>query len=86
VPVDPDLIAAVTVPGAILGIAVSFMHYASKWRAAKVTPQHDVENRLARLEVAIDDMTAELSRVSEGQQTMTRLLTDRSHEASHAAR
>jgi hypothetical protein len=50
-------------------------------------PQLDaIEKRLARLEVAIDDMTSELTRVTEGQQFVTRLLGERSSESSHAAR
>jgi hypothetical protein len=45
-----------------------------------------IEKRLARLEVAIDDMTSELTRVTEGQQFVTKLLGERSSESSHAAR
>jgi hypothetical protein len=41
-----------------------------------------VEKRLARLEVAIDDLTTELSRVTEGQQFTNKLLADRSAEMS----
>jgi hypothetical protein len=36
-----------------------------------------VEQRLARLEVAVDDMTAALAQVKEGQQMVTRLLGER---------
>jgi hypothetical protein len=39
-----------------------------------------IEKRLARLEVAIDDLTTELSRVTEGQQFTNKLLADRSAE------
>ncbi|HTD61730.1 MAG TPA: hypothetical protein VK679_13850 [Gemmatimonadaceae bacterium] len=39
-----------------------------------------IEKRLARLEVAIDDLTTELSRVTEGQQFTNKLLADRSPE------
>jgi len=41
-----------------------------------------IEKRLARLEVAIDDLTSELGRVTEGQQFTNKLLADRSAEAS----
>jgi hypothetical protein len=41
-----------------------------------------VEKRLARLEVAIDDLTNELGRVTEGQQFTNKLLADRSAEMS----
>jgi hypothetical protein len=43
----------------------------------------DVEMRLARLEVAIDDMAAELTRVTEGQQFVTKLLAEKPMEAAH---
>jgi hypothetical protein len=36
-----------------------------------------VEKRLARVEVALDDLAAELARVTEGQQFLTQVLTDR---------
>jgi hypothetical protein len=39
-----------------------------------------IEKRLARLEVAIDDLTSELGRVTEGQQFTNKLLADRSAE------
>lgn len=45
-----------------------------------------IEKRLARLEVAIDDMTTELSRVTEGQQFVHKLLGERSSEGINAAR
>lgn len=45
-----------------------------------------IEKRLARLEVAIDDMASELGRVTEGQQFVTKLLGERSSEGVNAAR
>ena len=36
------------------------------------------EQRLARLEVAVDDMSAAFGRVAEGQQFLTKLLAERS--------
>lgn len=45
-----------------------------------------IEKRLARLEVAIDDMANELTRVTEGQQFVTKLLAERASEASHVPR
>ena len=41
-----------------------------------------LEQRFARVEVALDDVTTELHRVSEGQGSMTKLLSDRSRDAS----
>ena len=48
----------------------------------KIAPQDAgalaaVEQRLARVEVALDDLTTELGRVTEGQQFLTKVLTDR---------
>jgi hypothetical protein len=83
VPVDPEVIAALTVPVASMGTVVAFMHYATKWRLARVKPSSDVENRLARLEVAIDDMSAELTRMIEGQQVVTKMLAERASGVSH---
>jgi hypothetical protein len=36
-----------------------------------------VEQRLARVEVALDELTAEFGRIAEGQQLLTKALTDR---------
>jgi hypothetical protein len=36
-----------------------------------------VEQRLARVEVALDDLTTELGRVTEGQHFLTKVLTER---------
>ncbi|HZS61358.1 MAG TPA: hypothetical protein VFA43_18925 [Gemmatimonadaceae bacterium] len=83
---DPDLVAAVTVPLSIFGTVYAFMRYGVQWRMAKMKPGTDLENRLARLEVAIDDMTAELQRVTEGQQLVTKLLAEKSLEAGHGSR
>jgi hypothetical protein len=86
VAVDPEVIAAVTMPTSLAAIVLGVGHYWTKLRIAHRTPSADVEKRLARLEVAIDDMTAELSRVAEGQQFMNKLLSDRSAEEHRAAR
>jgi hypothetical protein len=40
-----------------------------------------LEQRFARVEVAIDDLTSELHRVSESNGFLTRLLSERSREA-----
>ena len=85
-PVDPEVIAAFTVPVSFMGTVYAFMHYVTKWRMAKLKPTADVENRLARLEVAIDDMAAELTRMIEGQQVVAKLLSDRALEGSREPR
>ena len=83
---DPEVIAAFTVPLSIMGTVYAFMHYATQWRLAKLKPGADVENRLARVEVAIDDMAAELTRMVEGQQQVTKLLTERAEGVGHGTR
>jgi sensor domain CHASE-containing protein len=78
-----DAVAAIFVFAAMAAMVVGVAHYWYKARTVKLQP-NDAEKRLARLEVAIDDMTAELVRVSEGQQILTKLLADRSSESIHA--
>jgi hypothetical protein len=84
--VDPDLIAAITIPTSVMGTVLGLAHYLNKWRQAKVKPSDDMEHRLARLEVAIDDMSAELTRMIEGQQVVTKMLAEHASEASHGTR
>ena len=85
-PVNPELVAAFTVPLAFMGSFIALVYYATKRRLSKGAPGNDIENRLARLEVAIDDMTTELQRVTEGQQFVTKLLSEKALEASHGTR
>ena len=68
-------------------VVVGVGHYATKvmrLRNERLKPSADVEMRLARLEVAIDDMAGELARVTEGQQFVTKLLAEKSSEPSRA--
>jgi hypothetical protein len=81
-----DSLAAIFVFMSLSAAIVGVAHAWSKVRIAKLSHSDTVEKRLARLEVAIDDMTSELARVSEGQQMMTKLLAERSSEGSHAGR
>jgi hypothetical protein len=53
---------------------------------AKAPQLESVEKRLARLEVAIDDLTSEIGRMSEGQHLVTKLLVDRSRELPEESR
>jgi hypothetical protein len=46
-------------------------------RGASADAVQAYEKRLARVEVAIDDLTAAVGRVSEGQQFLTNVLSDR---------
>jgi hypothetical protein len=40
-----------------------------------------VEQRLARVEVALDELTSEFGRIADGQQFLTKVLTDRAADA-----
>ena len=75
--VDPELIAAFTVPASILGTVWAFMHYATQWRLEKGKASADVENRLARVEVAIDDLSAAISQMTESHRFLTAALGQR---------
>jgi precorrin-6B methylase 2 len=46
-------------------------------RGASVDALEAYEKRLARVEVAIDDLTVAIGRVTEGQQFLTNVLTER---------
>lgn len=84
---ETDMIAAIFVPLSLAAIVIGVAHYFYKWRALRtMTPTADVEKRLARVEVALDDVTSELMRVTEGQQMLTKLLAERAAEASHVPR
>jgi hypothetical protein len=64
---------------AIVGIIVSgiLKLRSSKNTKTVVESLESVEQRFARVEVALDDLTAELARLSEGQQSVQRLLAQR---------
>jgi hypothetical protein len=68
----------------VLVLGLRFIAYKQSHRVA---PQDAgalgaVEQRLARVEVALDDLASELGRVSEGQQFLTKVLTDRTPDAA----
>lgn len=68
-------------------VVIGVGHYVTKMirlRNERLKPSADVEMRLARLEVAIDDMAAELTRVTEGQQFVNKLLVEKSGEGIRA--
>jgi hypothetical protein len=63
-----EALAAVTFFGSIAMVVIGAGHYVTKLarlRNERLKPSADVERRLARLEVAIDDMTAEIGRMTE---------------------
>lgn len=73
-------------PGSVVFIVVCSLVAVTIWvwvgvKYGQTTKPKDldaIEKRLARLEVAIDDLTNELGRVTEGQQFTNKLLADRS--------
>ena len=78
-------------PGSVVFIVVVSLVAVTIWvwvgvkygqQQAKPESLDAIEKRMARLEVAIDDLTNELSRVTEGQQFTNKLLADRSSEMS----
>ena len=73
----------------ILGIPLVIVHARKLWKRDSVTASpaaHDSDQRLERMEHAIDAIAVEVERLSEGQRFMTKLLSDRSPEraALHA--
>jgi hypothetical protein len=86
--IDPSLVG---LPGFVVLIPIAFIVFVLApiaiaaarlmWRRANVTPirpSWDSEQRLARLEQAIDSVAVEVERISESQRFMTRLLTESS--------
>ncbi len=71
----------VAVPVSIFG-CITFTILGSKWigykRSSGAGPEalESLERRLARVEVAIDDLTGEIGKISEGQQFLTKVLAD----------
>jgi hypothetical protein len=85
---DPDapfILAALSI------IALTILGVGRMWfyRGTPADPAHKrlraIEDRLARIEQALDAIAIETERISEGQRFTTRLLTDRMHEAPSAA-
>ena len=75
-----DAVALVFVMASVATMVVGLAHYWYKSRVAKysaVKPAADVEMRLARLEVAIDDMTAAIGQMNESQRFLTAALAQR---------
>jgi hypothetical protein len=68
-------------------VIVLGLRYFSYKQSHREAPQDagalaSVEQRLARVEVALDDLASELGRVAEGQQFLTKVLTDRTPDAA----
>jgi hypothetical protein len=73
-----DAIALVFTMAGLATMVVAIAHYWYKAHVAKLTaakPAADVEMRLARLEVAIDDMSAAIGQMTESHRFLTSALT-----------
>jgi hypothetical protein len=82
----PEIIVPIAFFATIVVLVLGLRYFAYKSAHAR-TPQETgalgaVEQRLARVEVALDDLASELGRVTEGQQFLTKVLTERASEAS----
>ena len=81
---NPDVVAAVIVPTAacativLLGFRILAYKQSLARSAQEPAALAAVEQRLARVEVALDDLAAEFGRVIEGQQFLTKVLVERS--------
>ena len=67
----------------ILGIPLVIVHARKLWKRDSVASSptsHESDQRLERMEQAIDAIAVEVERLSEGQRFVTKLLSDRSHE------
>jgi len=84
---DPDAIAAIVVPISGCWMLVMITSRVLSYRQARALAKQDpsalaaVEQRLARVEVALDDLAADFGRVIEGQQLVARALADRSADS-----
>jgi hypothetical protein len=83
-----EVMAAVTFFLSVAVVIFGAGHYGTKLARIKSMPSsEDVEKRLARLEVAIDDMTAEIGRMTESHRFLTAALSQRGlpAEVSHGS-
>ena len=67
----------------ILGIPLVVVYARKIWKrdsAASSPTSHQTDQRLERMEHAIDAIAVEVERLSEGQRFVTKLLSDRSQE------
>jgi hypothetical protein len=71
-----DMIVAIVAIACGMGLIIELVKQMSK-RGASTDKLAAYENRLARVEVAIDDLTTAIGRVAEGQQFLTNALSER---------
>ena len=84
---NPHVIAAVVVPISMGATIVAVVVLVLRHRRSRTQSIEDpaaatvVEQRLARVEVALDEVTTELARLTDGQRFLTKVLTDRAADA-----
>jgi hypothetical protein len=82
---NEDVIIAFMVPLTILGCVIGLplvRALARRWeRQASLRPPPASDERLERIEQAIEAMAVEVERISEGQRFVTRILSERTPEA-----
>ena len=69
----------------VLSIGIPLVRaYVRRQDSAALRPPHDSEtnDRLARIETALESMAVEIERISEGQRFVTRLMAERSAPAA----
>ena len=71
-----DMVVAVVAIASGFGLIGQLAKHLSS-RGASASALQAYEKRLARVEVAIDDLTVAIGRVTEGQQFLTNVLTER---------
>jgi hypothetical protein len=85
----PEMVLAIVVVGAttgtVLGLTKMWMgRLEARDRARMTMSPSGVEDRLARIEHAVDAIAIEMERVSEGQRFTTKLLSDRHGQPPHS--
>jgi hypothetical protein len=79
----PEVVAAFAVPTAFCAMVAVIVTRVLAYMQARHRVAQDpsalaaVEQRLARVEVALDELTAEFGRIADGQQFLTKVLTER---------
>jgi hypothetical protein len=71
-----QMVVAIVAIACGMGLILELVKQTSK-RGASPSALEAYEKRLARVEVAIDDLTTAIGRVTEGQQFLTNALTER---------
>jgi len=83
---DPNLPFVVAmfaiVSGTVISVAKMFFNRASGSNPAADRRLQGIEDRLTRIEQAVDSIAIETERISEGQRFTTKLLSERSRETT----